>query len=225
MNRKRLLLTFLATLPLSGYFVKCGTDCPSEMVYILSRDVCIDRFEASQGTGDDSDKAVSKSGVAPWVNITWRQAKDACENAGKRLCASPEWLSACQGPQKFTYPYGANHIPGACNDDYPGGHPVCDYFGGCDGVWDSVHMNDPGINQQADTVTPGGGSPLCSSPWDVLDMHGNLHEWVADSGGVFRGGFYGDAKKNGAGCLYVTTAHAPSYHDYSTGFRCCADPQ
>ena len=31
--------------------------------------------------------------------------------------------------------------------------------------------------------------------------------------------------KDGAGCLYATTAHAQSYHDYSTGFRCCADPR
>lgn len=24
------------------------------------------------------------------------------------------------------------------------------------------------------------------------------------------------------GCIYATTAHATSYWDYSTGFRCCA---
>ena len=54
-------------------------------------------------------------------------------------------------------------------------------------------------------------------------MHGNLHEWVADVDGTFRGGFYADAVLNGTGCLYRTTAHAASYHDYSTGFRCCAD--
>ena len=39
--------------------------------------------------------------------------------------------------------------------------------------------------------------------------------------GRFRGGFYGDAEINGPGCLYVTSAHDPTYHDYSTGFRCC----
>ena len=36
--------------------------------------------------------------------------------------------------------------------------------------------------------------------------------------------FYVDAVRNGPGCLYTTTAHALPYHDYSTGFRCCADP-
>ena len=36
-------------------------------------------------------------------------------------------------------------------------------------------------------------------------------------------GFYADAKLNGPGCTYATTAHEFTYHDYSTGFRCCAD--
>ena len=43
------------------------------------------------------------------------------------------------------------------------------------------------------------------------------------SHGRFRGGWYGDAENNGPGCTYVTSAHEPTYHDYSTGFRCCAD--
>ena len=34
---------------------------------------------------------------------------------------------------------------------------------------------------------------------------------------------YGDAEQNGPGCHYVTSAHEITYHDYSTGFRCCAD--
>ena len=31
------------------------------------------------------------------------------------------------------------------------------------------------------------------------------------------------AEDQGDGCLYRTTAHGRSYHDYSTGFRCCTD--
>ena len=54
-------------------------------------------------------------------------------------------------------------------------------------------------------------------------MMGNLHEWTSDPAGTFRGGFYVDTVINGDGCLYRTTAHDVSYHDYSTGFRCCAD--
>jgi sulfatase modifying factor 1 len=56
-------------------------------------------------------------------------------------------------------------------------------------------------------------------------MHGNPHEWVADTSGIFRGGFYADASLNGPGCTYRTTAYTLGYHDYSTGFRCCFSPQ
>ena len=42
--------------------------------------------------------------------------------------------------------------------------------------------------------------------------------------GVFKGGYFVDAKINGNGCEYTTTAHSPDYHDYSLGFRCCASP-
>ena len=55
-------------------------------------------------------------------------------------------------------------------------------------------------------------------------MVGNLHEWVADPKGTFMGGFFMDTFQNGEGCEYRTTAHGFDYHDYSTGFRCCAEP-
>ena len=56
-------------------------------------------------------------------------------------------------------------------------------------------------------------------------MVGNLHEWVADPNGTFYGGYYQDVASmgHGDGCGYLTTAHEARYHDYSTGFRCCAD--
>ncbi|NCG21057.1 MAG: hypothetical protein GWP91_18765, partial [Rhodobacterales bacterium] len=53
----------------------------------------IDAFEASlDGVG-----AVSAPGAAAKVNITWYDARDACEHAGKRLCSEEEWLIACTG--------------------------------------------------------------------------------------------------------------------------------
>ena len=59
----------------------------------------------------------------------------------------------------------------------------------------------------------------------MYDLVGNLHEWVDDPDGTFRGGYYMDTTKNGDGCSYHTTAHDFTYHDYSTGFRCCMDPE
>jgi len=86
-------------------------------------------------------------------------------------------------------------------------------------------MNDPRLNQQPGTVAKTGEYGRCESTYGVFDMVGNLHEWVADPHGAFLGGYYLDTKLNGDGCRYKTVAHAAVYHDYSTGFRCCADPR
>jgi formylglycine-generating enzyme required for sulfatase activity len=91
--------------------------------------------------------------------------------------------------------------------------------------WGAEQMNDPRLNQLPNSLAPSGSFEQCVTAEGVYDMHGNLHEWVADADGTFRGGFYVDAVINGNGCLYRTTAHSRSYHDYSTGFRCCALPE
>jgi hypothetical protein len=210
------------------------------MVHVSSEDFCIDQFEASTEEWEGTEwvpsspyslvegrilRAVSESGRVPQAYISGEEAEAACEAASKRLCSSEEWLSACQGSAMNTWPYGGEYLAGACNDSYSGSHPLVDYFGTSDGIWDSTHMNDPGINQQPGTLAASGDFPDCLSEWGTLDQHGNLHEWVADEDGVFRGGFYADASINGAGCLYATTAHSRTYHDYSTGFRCCSASQ
>ncbi len=87
-------------------------------------------------------------------------------------------------------------------------------------------MNDPRLNQLPLGLARTGEFRRCSNRFGVHDMVGNVHEWIeAHHGtlGVFRGGFYADAHQNGDGCGYTTRAHSPNYHDYSTGFRCCAD--
>jgi sulfatase modifying factor 1 len=211
--------------------------CPPAMARVEDEGgFCIDRFEAALEllvgpaweartpygplSAGEVVRAIPADGAVPQGYVSGEEAASACAEAGKRLCTSSEWLAACRGPAGLTWPYGAGHLDGACNDSYPGTHPVVDLFGSTD-VWDSASMNDPGINQQPDTVEPGGAHASCVSAWGVYDLHGNLHEWVDDPAGTFRGGFYADAAINGPGCTYVTTAHAVSYHDYSTGFRCC----
>jgi len=84
-------------------------------------------------------------------------------------------------------------------------------------------MNQPTLNQLDGTLAKTGAHVGCTNGYGVYDMVGNLHEWVADPDGTFYGGFYQDTTSQGDGCAYITTAHAAKYHDYSTGFRCCAD--
>ncbi len=95
------------------------------------------------------------------------------------------------------------------------------------GVW--AKLNDPGLGQVDGALAKTGEHAECVNGFGVFDMVGNLHEWVATDPnaphGTFAGGYYLDTTLNGDGCNYRTVAHAHDYHDYSTGFRCCAPAQ
>ena len=214
--------------------------CPGGMAPIPTETggFCIDRYEASvvemTATGAAKAhspydpvtglkvKAIVKKGGVPQGYISMLEAQDACGAAGKRLCSNDEWLRACQGKHPTKYPYGDDEIDGRCNArDGVREHPVVELFGGLDAFYDPNKMNDPRINQLPETLTKSGEKKKCTNSYGVFDMVGNLHEWTADPGGSFKGGYYMDTHKNGDGCFYTTTAHGPSYHDYSTGFRCC----
>lgn len=202
--------------------------CPADMV--LVSDFCVDRYEAHLvgwspyeiPDVDDDPIAASAEGEVPQGYISGTVAAAACENAGKRLCAAAEWLRACKGPDDNVYPYGDTYDKDACNTTRDV-HPIVSLFGSA-ANFGNEQMNDPEVNQQAESLDASGANPGCVTAEGVYDMHGNLHEWIDDPNGTFKGGFYVDAVINGVGCSYQTTAHSFGYHDYSTGFRCCADP-
>jgi hypothetical protein len=201
--------------------------CPAGMALVDS--FCIDRWEAAldghspfANPGSESLRAVSAPGVVPQGYINQTQAAAACAVAGKRLCTDTEWLRACQGAAAHTFPYGDARVDGACNDARAC-HPAVQYFESSDGSVFSM-IDNSCIGQLPDGLAPTGSYAACASDDGLWDMMGNLHEWTADPAGTFRGGFYVDTAINGPGCLYATTAHDVSHWDYSTGFRCCADP-
>jgi len=207
------------------------------------RAYCIDRWEAqvvelrgkeeiahppTQAVTKLSVKAVTRAGVTPQGYISKNEAEGACKAARKRLCTGEEWEKACKGKKPTAFPYGDERKSGYCNDS--GRAPLASLHPelGPEGVYQSGEaMNDPRINESPNTVAPTGSFAKCKNAFGVFDMVGNLHEWIADvhggSKGTFRGGYYQDTHLNGDGCSYRTVAHDVSYHDYSTGFRCCAD--
>ena len=107
-------------------------------------------------------------------------------------------------------------------------------------------FNSPELSKVPGFLAKTGEYPACESEVGAFDMVGNLHEWVSDTvtrqflaqfeaegvsrqyqpavvgNGIFMGGFYSTSGEHGPGCLFTTVAHDPGYHDYSTGFRCCA---
>ncbi len=178
--------------------------------------------------------AVSRRGVRAQGYISGKQAARACSNAGKRLCEVDEWVRACRGPKLTRYPYGDERRPNLCNDRFKvlDHHPVPilwkkDPQDPLDEklMWHPRFMNDKRLLELPNTTAPTGAYAKCTNDYGVYDMVGNQHEWVNDPEGTFFGGFFMDTFQNGQGCEYRTGGHPFDYHDYSTGFRCCADPR
>jgi hypothetical protein len=215
-----------------------GDGCPSGMLRIEAAiPFCIDRYEAalieihadgSETTwspyhhpGSANVRAFSAEGAVPQGYLDGETAADACAASNKRLCTNTEWLRACRGPDTLLYPYGDQRMNGVCNDARAR-HPAVELFPNDPTPFDRIQ--DACINQLPASLDLTGENAGCLTAEGAFDMMGNLHEWTADPMGTFRGGFYVDTVMNGEGCLYATTAHNTLHWDYSTGFRCCAEP-
>ena len=65
----------------------------------------IDAYEASRGnaTADTQGTGVTLAcnyrNAMPWSSISYEDARNACLDAGKRLCTKEEWQAACEGTQ------------------------------------------------------------------------------------------------------------------------------
>jgi len=213
--------------------------CPPEMALVAER-FCVDRWEGSlvvrEADGRETphspyvpppaDRIVvakSAAGVVPQGYISAKVAAGACRAAGKRLCQPVEWRVACAGSEGTAFPYGPKRAPGKCHDS--GASPMLTFHAATmKRGWGLAELNDPRNNQLENTVAKTGAHPDCVTDRGVFDMVGNLHEWTADPNGTFQGGYWLDTSEHGEGCAYRTIAHGYEYKDYSTGFRCCADP-
>lgn len=217
--------------------------CPSDMA-LVSGGYCVDRYEASlvEVLPDGTEvpwpfnmsveghhvRAQSVGGVMPQAHISGAEAAQACKHSGKRLCKMNEWRKACRGAKNTTFPYGNERVSRSCNDH--GRSPMAALGlvhmradGTATEFGEFETMNHPALNEVPGTLAATGSHEACVSDEGLHDMVGNLHEWVDDPKGTFLGGYYQDTTQNGDGCAYSTYAHNFTYHDYSTGFRCCAD--
>jgi len=187
--------------------------------------------------------AANAAGQKPQGYISRDESQAACTAAGKRLCSRKEWRAACRGKGGSRWPYGPQGVRGTCNSSKP--HLLSVHFGGVRNIEYERHFNSPLLNADPVGLAPSGTYAGCTNEHGTFDMVGNLHEWVsgtvdgdlvytmedekvarrdqpwAAGNGIFMGGFYSTTNEHGAGCDFTTIAHEPSYHDYSTGFRCC----
>ncbi len=231
-----------------------GGTCPENMSYIDKLGgYCIDSYEASRpdanstDMGSDTSMASSKPGVVPWVDINQINARTACENAGKHLCTSEEWLGAANIKGQIYYlPSGANsdnRIPSDSSDDsacvtysqcspcLTGSHTDCV---SSEGVYDMVGNLWEWCDEVVDTIKPcDSGSkgycyPQSDGTWDTSGDAKYGSDGVYFLAGtetgraVLRGGdWYRGAD---AGLFTAYLYKAPSDSGTALGFRCCSEP-
>jgi sulfatase modifying factor 1 len=96
----------------------------------------------------------------PVTGISWIQARNYCEMVGKRLPTESEWEKAARGTDGRRYPWG-NEWPD-CNK--------------------AVFNGDPGMGcGRGAGPWPVGSKPAGVSPYGVMDMIGNVSEFVSDT--------------------------------------------
>ncbi len=165
-------------------------------------------IELPSGKCIDRFESIVEGGVAivryaatPTMGVSFSDAQAACTAAGKRLCTAAEWEQGCRGAAQRLYPYGNLFVAASCN--------------GFDAEWGEV--------------IEAGANTACVSDLGVMDMSGNVSEWInADfplpSGTVgkqLRGGSY---LGNPAGLTCTSLFGAStSEADPRSGVRCCKD--
>jgi formylglycine-generating enzyme required for sulfatase activity len=89
--------------------------------------------------------------------VTWYGAQSYCEAIGRRLPTEAEWERAARGPQNFLYPWGNLFTTDNAKTSRP-------------------RPDDPSL---AGAVAVG-SYPTGASLYGMLDMAGNVAEWVSD---------------------------------------------
>jgi formylglycine-generating enzyme required for sulfatase activity len=101
----------------------------------------------------------------PVIFVGWEQAATYCAWADRHLPTEAQWEKAARGTDGRIYPWG-NTFDGTLLN-------YCD--ASCQNSWKDGRFEDGYIE-----TSPIGEYPRGASPFGVLDMAGNVFEWVAD---------------------------------------------
>ncbi|MCB9607366.1 MAG: SUMF1/EgtB/PvdO family nonheme iron enzyme [Polyangiaceae bacterium] len=181
------------------------------------------------------NEGIEGRGDHPINCVSWQQAHDYCELAGKRLPTEAEWEYAARSSDGRVYPWGDEE-------------PSSKMLNACG--WECVNWaNRQGEkltslyeeNDRFPTTAPVGSFPAGNSRFGAKDIVGNVWEWVADWEGpytkdekhnptgaakgekrVIRGGAWNGGYKAWLRPSF-RYAMTPDTLSHGIGFRCAAD--
>ena len=159
----------------------------------LADNTFIDRFEYP-----------NRQNSQPLTVVSWMEAEQMCQRAGKRLCETFEWEYVCSGAQGWDYPYGNKYINASCAIEQSKTTLSGTYFG---------------------CISPSGAQDLVGSVWewtatsfDAAALKNNPDDNTYEIRG---GSWYVDRRKGVCRPKdgYPLTASNNRFEDL--GFRCC----
>jgi formylglycine-generating enzyme required for sulfatase activity len=148
---------------------------------------------------------LSVDATLPVTGVTFDDARAFCSFSGGRLPTEDEWEKAARGSDGREFPWGAE--------------ATCDR-----GNWGNFDGEGPCSGKNPGRPVAVGSYPSGASPYGVLDLAGNVWEWVT--------GRYEDEPerrvvRGGSCCSYFVepraanrNAWAPDHRDADLGFRC-----
>ena len=141
----------------------------------------------------------------PVTNVSWSEARTFCAFAGGRLPSEDEWEKAARGSDGREFPWGGELDCGHAN-------------------WGNFEHEGPCAGKNPGKPAAAGSYPQGASPFGVLDMAGNVWEWVTDR---YDRDLTRRVVRGGSCCSYFVEPRAanrnawdPGHRDGDLGFRC-----